>query len=118
MASSKFDKYFESVLPIVAAIAMLKTFLAEELGKKSILEIEKTRKRALTKEQERAVQKAMDAAVAEMNPDYFNLPADWAPKSENDVKRKLIELKDATFKDHLIQQVVKEFTEPQRRLQY
>jgi hypothetical protein len=117
MVPNKFDEYFENVLPLVAAIAMLKTFLAEELGKKSILEIEKTRKRALTAEQERAVQIAMDAAIAQMNPDYFNLPADWAPKSETDVKRKLLELKDATFKDHLIQQVVKEFTEPQRRLQ-
>jgi hypothetical protein len=116
MTESKFDRYFESVMPLVAVIAMLKTFLAEEVGERSIRSVQQTRKKALRNEQKTAVRKAADAAVAKLNPDHFNIPVDWCPKSEDEVRRKLIELKDEEFKQRLIDEIVRAFTEPQRKL--
>lgn len=117
MAGQEFDRYFDKVMPLVAIIAMMKTFLAEEIAKKAIAQIEKSNRCQLTEDEKEAVQSAADAAIANMNPDVFKLDLTWSPKSSEEIKDKLIELKlDKEFKAKLAADVIRVFREPQARL--
>nr|MDO8098894.1 hypothetical protein [Candidatus Njordarchaeota archaeon] len=117
MGNTEFDRYFERIMPLIAAISMMKTFLAEKIAEEVIAKIQKSERRTVTKEQKQAVRTAADAAVARLNPDVFNIDATWAPKSVEDAKTKLIELKlDANFKQALLDEVVRIYREPQSRM--
>jgi len=117
VTGQEFDRYFDRVMPLVAAIAMMKTFLAEEIGRKAIAKIKESNKRQLTKDEKKAVQMAADAAVAKMNTDVFELDPQWSPKSSQEVKDKLVELKlDVEFKEKLTAEVIRIYREPQARL--
>jgi len=117
MRNTEFDRYFERIMPLIAAISMMKTFLAGEIAEEVIAKIRKSERRTITKEEKQAVRTAADAAVARLNPDVFNIDATWAPKSVEDVKTMLVELKlDANFKQALLDEVVRIYREPQSRM--
>jgi len=117
VTGQEFDRYFNKVMPLVAAIAMTKTFLAEEIGKKAITKIQESNRRQLTKNEKKAVQTAADAVVANMNSDVFKLDPRWSPKSPEEVREKLVELKlDLEVKEKLTAEVIRIYKEPQARL--
>jgi predicted metal-dependent peptidase len=117
VTGQEFDRYFDRVMPLVAAIAMMKTFLAEEIGRKATAKIQRSNKRHLAKDEKKAIQMAADAAVAKMNPDLFQLDPQWSPRSPQEVKDKLVELKlDAEFKERLTAEVIRICKEAQARL--
>jgi len=112
-----FDEYFGKIMPLAVAISLMKTFLAEDIAKQVIAHVEKSDRRRVTKEEVRIVQRAADAALARLNPDVFKVDANWSPKSADEVRKKLVELKfDQDFKQSLVEAVLHVFREPQARL--
>ena len=117
MNHENFDLYFEKVMPLVATVAMMKTFLAEEIAKTAVTEIQKSKRRRLTGDERKVVQTAADAVVAGLNPDVFELDPAWSPKSPNEVKEKLIELKlETQLTEKLTADVIRTFREAQAGL--
>jgi hypothetical protein len=112
-----FDEYFGKIMPLAAAISLMKTFLAEDIAREVIARVEKSDRRIVTKDEARIVQRAADAAVATLNPDVFKVNVNWSPKSVREVRKKMVELKfDPDFKQPLVEAVLRVFSEPQARL--
>ncbi len=117
LTQNEFDKYFRKVMPLTVTISLMKTFLAEDIAREVVVHVEKSDRRALTKNEEEIIQRATDAAVALLNPDVFKIDANWSPKSAEEVKKKLIDLKlDANLKRPIVDSVISQFREPQARL--
>ncbi len=112
-----FDEYFQKVMPLVSAISLMKTFLSEDIAKQVTAHVEKTDRRALTTDEKKIIQRAADAAVATLNPDIFKVDVNWSPRSAEEVKKKLVELKlGSNFKQSLTDAVLRVFRDPQGRL--
>lgn len=117
LTQNGFDEYFGKVMPLVVAISLMKTFLAEEIAKEVIAHVEKSDRRKPTKDEEKIIQRATDAAVATLNPDVFKIDANWSPKSAEDVKEKMVELKlDPDFRRPIVDAILRTFKEPQTEL--
>ncbi len=117
LTQNGFDEYFGKVMPLAVAISLMKTFLAEEIATEVVTHVEKSDRRSLTKGEEKIIQRAADAAVATLNPDVFKIDANWSPKSSEEVKEKMIDLKlDTNFKRAIVDSVLRLFREPQARL--
>jgi len=112
-----FDEYFGKIMPLAAAISLMKTFLAEDIAREVIARVEKSGRHIITKDEVRIVQRAADAAVATLNPDVFKVDVNWSPKSVREVRKKMVELKfDPGFRQPLVEAVLRVFSEPQARL--
>lgn len=117
MTEEGFDEYFGKIMPLAAAISLMKTFLAEDIAREVIARVEKSDRRIVTKDEVRIVQRAADAAVATLNPDVFKVEVNWSPKSVRGVRKKMVELKfDPDFKQPLVEAVLHVFSDPQARL--
>ena len=117
MTEEGFDEYFGKIMPLAAAISLMKTFLAEDIAREVVARVEKSGRRIITKDEVRIVQRAADAAVATLNPDVFKVDVNWSPKSVREVRKKMVELKfDPDFKQPLVEAVLRVFSEPQARL--
>ncbi|MGB9023914.1 MAG: hypothetical protein WCC94_10850 [Candidatus Bathyarchaeia archaeon] len=117
MTEKGFDEYFGKIMPLAVAISLMKTFLAEDIAKQVIAHVEKSDRRTITKDEVRIIQRAADAALARLNPDAFKVDVNWSPKSADEMRKKLVELKfDQDFKQSLVEAVLHVFREPQARL--
>jgi hypothetical protein len=112
-----FDEYFGKVMPLAAAISLMKTFLAEDIAREVIAHVERSDHCKVTKDEMKIIQRAVDAAVAGLNPDVFRVDVNWSPKSPDEVRKKMVELKfDPEFRHQLVEAVLHLFREPQARL--
>jgi predicted metal-dependent peptidase len=117
LAQNEFDRYFGKMMPLAVTISLMKTFLAEELTKEIIAHVQKAEHRSLSKEEEKIIGRATDAAVATLNPDIFNIDANWSPKSAEEIRDKMISLKlDPDFKQSIVDAVLRTLARTQTRL--
>jgi predicted metal-dependent peptidase len=117
LTENGFDRYFGKVMPLAVAISLMKTFLAEELTKQIIEHIQTSEHRSLTKEEEKIIARATDAAVATLNPDIFEIDANWSPKSVDEMKEKMVDLKlDPNFRQGIVDAVLRTLARRQAKL--
>lgn len=112
-----FDTYMDKVIPLATAIAFIKAGLLKEFYKKLITEIEKDQKRRLDESEKEAVFKAMRHFISELPPEIFRISLNWQPTSEEEVKRKLEDLKtDPKFREELKKHLLRRLASKQRKL--
>ena len=102
MSDKKTDKFFEVVTSTSIIIANLKLALVENLAQKiiSMLQAENIK---LTRENLDDIERTTLDIVSKIEPSFFNIPLDWEPKSESDMKKKL-----ETFDQKAVSKIVDE----------
>jgi DNA-directed RNA polymerase subunit F len=113
--SDESDTLIDKVFPLAIAIAHIKAELAKQIFKQIIKEVEKTRK--ISSSEKDAINRAVDEIVSQQPPEVFGIDLDWVPKSEEEVKEKLVKLRyDQNFKDKLIKGVLDKLKAKQFRI--
>jgi len=113
--SDESDTAIDRVFPLAMALAHIKAELAEQISKHIIKEVEKTRKLSLSEKD--AISRAVDEFVSQQPPEVFGIDLNWVPKSEKEVREKLVQLRyDKSFKDRLVKGVLDKLKAKQSRI--
>lgn len=113
--SDESDTLIDRVFPLAIAIAHIKAELAKQISKQIIKEVEKTRK--LSSSEKDAISRSVDEFVSQQPPEVFGIDLNWVPKSEEEVREKLVKLRyDKNFKDRLIRGVLNKLKAKQSRI--
>jgi hypothetical protein len=84
------DAYMKKAIQLSIIIASMKTALLKNVTEEIITQVEKHKKKKLSKQTREAFQKAIREEVANLPPSIFAIAdPSWTPKSENDVAEKL-----------------------------
>lgn len=113
--SDESDTLIDQVFPLAMAIAHIKAELAKQISKQIIKEVEKTRK--VSSSEKDAISRAVDEIVSQQPPEVFGIDLNWVPKSEEEVRERLIKLRyDKNFKDKLIKGVLDKLKAKQTKI--
>jgi hypothetical protein len=113
--SDESDTFIDKVFPLAMTIAHIKAELAKQISKHIIKEVEKTRK--LSSSEKDAINRAVNEIVSQQPPEVFGIDPNWVPKSEEEVRQKLVQLRyDRSFKDKLVKGVLSKLKAKQYRI--
>jgi hypothetical protein len=113
--SDETDPIVDKVFPLAITIAHIKAELSSQISKYIIKEVEKTRK--ISSSEKDAITRATDEVVSQQPPEIFGIDLNWTPKSEEEVREKLVKLRyDKNFKERLIKGVLNKLKTKQSKL--
>jgi len=113
--NEKPENLIDRAFPSAMAIAHIKAELSKQISKSIIREVEKTRK--LNPSERDSITRAVDEIVSQQPPEAFGIDFGWVPKSEAEVRERLVKLRyDRNFKDMLIKNVMDQLRAKQKRI--